>query len=195
MSSDRKVAANRRNALKSTGPRTLSGKAIASMNALKHGLCSRKPLIPGENEAEYEQFATDWVDETQPSTARQRLVVADTILAAWQLLRVAHLRAGLLTPAMVRAQKEKFSHPMSFSLEVYGALSKLDRHHALLQRTVERNMKLLEELQQEETADFADCADEEQNEATEPVKPMEASSLAPAPAPETGTYSHLRPTG
>ena len=38
MSSARKVAANRRNSCKSCGPRTAAGKAIASRNALRHGL-------------------------------------------------------------------------------------------------------------------------------------------------------------
>jgi len=73
MTSDRKVAANRRNAQKSAGPRTLSGKAIASMNALKHGLCSRKPLIPGENEADFNRFSEGWVDELRPAGPHQHL--------------------------------------------------------------------------------------------------------------------------
>src|ERR1700722_13705538 len=39
--SSRKVEANRRNARKSTGPRTSRGKAFSSRNALKHGLFIR----------------------------------------------------------------------------------------------------------------------------------------------------------
>lgn len=38
MASPRKSAANRRNARSSTGPRTAAGKAMASLNARKHGL-------------------------------------------------------------------------------------------------------------------------------------------------------------
>ncbi len=40
--SDNKVRANRENAKKSTGPKTLSGKEKVSGNALTHGLNSRK---------------------------------------------------------------------------------------------------------------------------------------------------------
>ncbi len=36
--SPRKIAANRQNALKSTGPKTPQGKAYSRTNALKHGL-------------------------------------------------------------------------------------------------------------------------------------------------------------
>src|SRR5262245_46159551 len=39
MSSIRQVAANRRNARKSTGPRTAAGCARSSKNAIRHGLC------------------------------------------------------------------------------------------------------------------------------------------------------------
>jgi hypothetical protein len=50
MSSARKIAANRRNSCKSCGPRTAAGKAIASRNALRHGLSAtinRRPAPSG----------------------------------------------------------------------------------------------------------------------------------------------------
>ena len=47
MSSARKAAANRQNALKSTGPKTSDGKAGVRLNALRHGLLSEEILLPG----------------------------------------------------------------------------------------------------------------------------------------------------
>jgi hypothetical protein len=47
MTSQKQIIANRRNALKSTGPCTEEGKAIVCQNAIKHGiLCQEVPLNP-----------------------------------------------------------------------------------------------------------------------------------------------------
>jgi hypothetical protein len=52
--SPRKVAANRQNALKSTGPKTPQGKVYSRRNSLKHGL-----------------FARNWVDCAVPGKTRR----------------------------------------------------------------------------------------------------------------------------
>ncbi len=44
MAGQKQIAANRRNALKDTGPRTPRGKASSRLNALRYGLRSRGPL-------------------------------------------------------------------------------------------------------------------------------------------------------
>ena len=46
--SARKLAANRRNSQRSTGPKTVVGKAISSWNSLRHGLLSRRLIEFGD---------------------------------------------------------------------------------------------------------------------------------------------------
>ena len=53
------LEANRKNAEKSTGPRTAEGKEIVSRNALKHGLFSRYLLLDDEDPAEYQALLDD----------------------------------------------------------------------------------------------------------------------------------------
>ena len=48
MASEKQIEANRRNALKSTGPRTQEGKARSRMNSLRHGFASATE-VPGAN--------------------------------------------------------------------------------------------------------------------------------------------------
>ena len=43
MTSERRLAANRANAKRSTGPRTVQGRYTSSRNALRHGLASAAP--------------------------------------------------------------------------------------------------------------------------------------------------------
>lgn len=51
MTSDRKIAANRRNGAKSRGPRTAAGRKTASRNALRHGLAAiaYRPAFPSSH--------------------------------------------------------------------------------------------------------------------------------------------------
>jgi len=55
MASERQIEANRRNARKSTGPRSTSGKKRASGNAFRHGLT--KPISSADFEREVERLA------------------------------------------------------------------------------------------------------------------------------------------
>ena len=50
MATEAQINANRRNAQKSTGPRSLEGKAATNRNALKHGLCAEKHLLLDEED-------------------------------------------------------------------------------------------------------------------------------------------------
>jgi hypothetical protein len=56
MATERQIAANRRNALKSTGPRTAAGKARVSRNGLRHGVRARLSADPAYA-AEIEKLA------------------------------------------------------------------------------------------------------------------------------------------
>ena len=41
------LEANRRNAQKSTGPRTPNGRAVSKMNACRHGILSKEAVVHG----------------------------------------------------------------------------------------------------------------------------------------------------
>ena len=56
MATPAQIAANRRNALKSTGPRTAAGKAASGRNALTHGLTARTAVVLDEDAGDYAEF-------------------------------------------------------------------------------------------------------------------------------------------
>jgi hypothetical protein len=53
MTTDAKTDANRRNASRSTGPKTQRGKAASKLNALRHGLTAETVVLPDENADAY----------------------------------------------------------------------------------------------------------------------------------------------
>src|SRR5204863_2313408 len=59
MTSTKQIEANRRNSLKSTGPKTPEGKAVASLNNLRHGLRARTVVLPGEKSEEFHRLCDD----------------------------------------------------------------------------------------------------------------------------------------
>ena len=59
MSTLRQIEANRRNAQKSTGPTSVTGKAASSMNALKTGIHAKSLVLPTENLSELEELVED----------------------------------------------------------------------------------------------------------------------------------------
>lgn len=89
--SDRKIAANRRNAQKSTGPKTLRGKSYSRTNALKHGLFAMDVFAgegaKRENVQEYEQLLDKLWKCYQPEGAAEELEVTRIAACWWRLQR------------------------------------------------------------------------------------------------------------
>jgi hypothetical protein len=100
MTSEAKARASRANGQRSQGPTTITGKAIASQNALQHGLLSRRVLLPGEDPDEYVTFCEAFRREWDPRGAAELFCVEQLISAAWRLRRIARIEAGLMRTQM-----------------------------------------------------------------------------------------------
>lgn len=94
--SEKRAAANRANARNSTGPRTAEGKARSRLNALKHGLCARTVLLPGELHEEYETFALRIIDDLHPDGAVEQMLAERVASLAWALNRLPGVALDLV---------------------------------------------------------------------------------------------------
>ena len=112
MTSDKQAKANRRNALKSTGPSTPEGKAAVRLNAMKHGLLSKDVLLPGEDESALKELGDRLRDELQPEGELENLLVDRITAATWRLSRLGRVEAGI------------------FAFELYGELAERARQEA-----------------------------------------------------------------
>ena len=93
--SGRRLQANRRNARKSTGPRTAAGKKRSSRNALKHGLCAAHACLSSEDKATFNIFIAELQQELQPRTAMQNIIFDQLVNAIWRLRRLPEAQADL----------------------------------------------------------------------------------------------------
>jgi len=87
MATESQIKANRKNAQKSTGPRTEEGKEAASQNATKHGLCSCKNVIRCESQDEYNLFCDEMIDDLSPVGAMEFLFAERIVSLSWRLKR------------------------------------------------------------------------------------------------------------
>ena len=100
MATEKQAAANRRNAQRSTGPRTDRGKARAAMNNVKHGAYAESEIIPGEDLAERETLAEAYMQRFAPETIEQLHLVQVLIRLDWEETRLAKAEAQLWTYSM-----------------------------------------------------------------------------------------------
>jgi hypothetical protein len=88
MTTAKQIEANRRNAKKSTGPKTARGRAVVRWNGLKHGLNARTLILPGENLADFKALLHALEAEHQPTTPRERKLVKESAEATWRAGRI-----------------------------------------------------------------------------------------------------------
>ena len=103
MTSHRKIAANRRNSRKSTGPRTAAGKTDASRSALRHGLAAITHRQPAPS-IEIEEFARALCgDDADPALFAHAVKIAERemdlrAIRAQQVVVVERLHEPYLVP-------------------------------------------------------------------------------------------------
>jgi hypothetical protein len=153
MTSDRRAEANRRNALRSTGPKTPEGKAAVRLNALKHGLLSREILLPGEDEEALRELGERLRAELQPVGELENLLVDRIIAAYWRLRRLGRVEAGIFACELKTLGRDLDNLTLGLSFIRDGnsanAFSKLSRYETAIERQL---YKALHELERRQAA-------------------------------------------
>lgn len=96
--SDRKTKANRRNAQKSTGPRTAAGKQAVRHNALKHGMLAKDVVIETpsgkESQREFNALLVSLGDDLQPVGFSEETLVEKIAVCMWRARRAIRFETG-----------------------------------------------------------------------------------------------------
>src|SRR5262249_33746680 len=96
MISPPQLEANRGNALKSTGPRTIHGKQASRRNALRHGLTAETLIEPLEDPESYRAFEAAIVAEYLPQGPVEKELVHRLASLFWRLRRATPIQTGPL---------------------------------------------------------------------------------------------------
>jgi hypothetical protein len=135
MATAAQILANRANAQKSTGPRTVEGRTASSLNALKHGADAASVILPGEDPAEYDRIVAEYHRDLQPQCALEELQVNIIIHSDWQRRRLQRIEANLYrqllsegdTPTEIDVKVLRDSQTGKLLRKIWSQIASLDR--------------------------------------------------------------------
>ena len=109
-----RLAANRANAARSTGPRTPEGKTRSSQNARKHAFTPDNfAVVRIETPEQIADLCADAVDTYRPVNSQEHFALERIALSQQSMLRMSALEAGLFTNCLDQAM----ASPVPFVLK------------------------------------------------------------------------------
>ena len=96
MTSLRQIESNRRNAVKSSGPKTEAGKEQSRRNATRHGLTAETVVEILEDAEDYKGFEANIIADYDARTAVERELVLRLASLLWRIRRATGIETDLL---------------------------------------------------------------------------------------------------
>jgi hypothetical protein len=133
------LAANRVNALLSTGPRTEEGRRASSLNAVKTGLTGATVLLPTDDAAEYQRHIAAYEKELQPVGLEESELVQSLADIAWRLRRIPALEMAIYAQGRI-----EFADMFEDQQDPAVRRSLIELHTHLIYEKQLRNLQLQE---------------------------------------------------
>ena len=115
MATQAQILANRRNAQKSTGPKTAEGKAAVAKNATRHGLLAGQDVVIPENQADFDAFRDDMLAELAPVGVMESILAERMVSLTWRLKRAERMHNEVID-AKIRREINGMAPKLSKSL-------------------------------------------------------------------------------
>jgi hypothetical protein len=135
---------------RSTGPRSVEGKAVSRRNALKSGIyASAETVLESEDPKKLEALTAEYYGRFATDDPEQRCLVDSLVSDEWLLRRFRVIEAQLLSKSIrddFLQPEEDYPLGKAYNFRS-GELDRLQRRINATRRSYERTLKLLRELQ------------------------------------------------
>jgi hypothetical protein len=188
MLSLKQLAANRANAKKSTGPKTEEGKQRSSLNALRHGLTGQVSLMTDDDRAAHDAFSKSIIDDLKPVGAMELQLAQRIATDSWRINRLAAFEDNIYCMWHETNLPSHSNHPQIDTacsqtqtfLQKSDELNRLSLYEQRLNRSIQKNMAMLKQLQKERKAE----QQAQPTEKNQPAKQMGSIFQMPETAPQ-----------
>ena len=190
MASPAQIIANRANAQKSTGPRSVEGKSASRFNALKHGIDAAAVVIPGEDPAAYEVLAAEYRRDFRPQSPSETFHVDTMIRADWMKRRLQLVEADLYRTLLAETPGSSLAAVLLAESPAAKLLVRVQRQIAAFERTWHRANNEFRRARTE-----AETAPQAFPDPAELASFRQWDAPPAAPSTQTQTENHVRPDG
>jgi hypothetical protein len=189
MATPAQVLANRQNSLRSTGPTTAEGRAIASQNSRRHGLTSKQIVLPGEDPDEYDALRENLLEDYAPADETERTLVEELAAGSWRLARARRHETAILKKLVGENSQDPDEAFACLFVEKPKEVDRLMRYITTIERSYYRALNKLQALQKERKKTEAENRETTTwlNDATLPssIGFVSQNAAQPFGAPET----------
>jgi hypothetical protein len=194
MISDKQLAANRNNALKSTGPKTVEGRKRSRMNALRHGLTGQVTTMTEEDRAAHDKFSQALIQNLAPVGAMEVQLAQRIATDSWRLNRASAIEDNLFAVGLYENSGQLCPDNEQIDAALTTARVFTEESHQLqiltlyeqrLNRALQKNLALLQSLQAARKAQ----RDIEMHEASRLLQLSEMKGVAYQPAKDGFVFS------
>jgi hypothetical protein len=201
MATESQINANRRNAQKSTGPKTPEGKARSRQNGLQHGLTAQTCMLENEDPEALLELLQELQEKYDPQDTDEDFLLERMAKARFKYNRIMPLEAAILNLRLAvdrapkelqEAQGQAGRRAWAYMRDANGgnALSKLSRYETTQLREYDRAREELQRIQKIRTATPPRSPEPANNqelrrEPNPPTTPIPPSTSKP-PQPTTG---------
>ncbi len=162
--SPKQLEANRRNARRSTGPRTPASKARVKFNALKHGLLAKSVILPirsrSEKRSHFDALLAQLIEELKPVGILEDMLVEKIAVSYWRLRRALRAESGEICDKIRNFRRYPYdTDPATLALPSSRNTLKIVRYQNAIERQLHRAIIQLQRLQEHRCLSHANTSE------------------------------------